>query len=349
MKKKLIYAGIAAVSIIVVFIVFYKTYLNKLQGAGKQANETKQQEPSASKPSTNDTEPYFDEALNINGAKFNLANEGVIYQLIHEMANTKVIAEEKYASIDITPERVEALIKAVNRSNWDDKARLLEMLNRWKNGDFSQAVEEHNYVWAKLGGEVGKATKLKDDNTTKSSVLTKEEVIKLVEKINPYQLKPTMSAKERYDLRQKIYSDIPSVNIANVKNAITSSALQLQGIVSDDRYKELIDKTSSRWEEYESNKLFGVPETLNIVVEYAKYQPLIDDINTVIGLSKEGVKERNVLKIIDANRILQDLARHLIQVPYVGPGEKKVDYGDLHKIYYKASKTLEGSYNLISK
>jgi len=57
-----------------------------------------------------------------------------------------------------------------------------------------------------------------------------------VESIDPYQLKPTMSPKERYDLRTEIYSKIPEDKIHNFSYAIQSSALQLYGIVCDDRY-----------------------------------------------------------------------------------------------------------------
>ena len=40
---------------------------------------------------------------------------------------------------------------------------MLEVLTRWENNDFSQAVEEHNYFWRKLGGTVGKAISLKEE------------------------------------------------------------------------------------------------------------------------------------------------------------------------------------------
>ncbi len=45
-----------------------------------------------------------------------------------------------------------------------------------------------------------------------------------------------MTPKERYDLRTEIYSKIPKDKIYNFSHAIQSSALQLYGIVSDDRY-----------------------------------------------------------------------------------------------------------------
>ena len=39
-----------------------------------------------------------------------------------------------------------------------EKEKYVEILNRWEKGDFSQAVEEHDYMWEQAGGEsAGKA------------------------------------------------------------------------------------------------------------------------------------------------------------------------------------------------
>jgi beta-lactamase regulating signal transducer with metallopeptidase domain len=186
-----------------------------------------------------------------------------------------------------------------------------------------------------------------DDHGNKN-ILSREEIIQLVESIDPYQLKPTMSPKERYDLRTEMYSKIPEDEIGYFSHIILSSALQLYGVVSDDRYIELIDKNHPRWDAYDKNDLFGVVTVLSGIEKYVDYKPLQDDIDAVKKLCKEGLEERNILKIIDANRILQDLSRHLIKVPYRGEGEEKVDYGDIHNLYFKATKTLEGAHNFLS-
>lgn len=186
------------------------------------------------------------------------------------------------------------------------------------------------------------------DNHENKNMLSKEEIIQLVESIDPYQLKPAMTPKERYDLRTEIYSKIPKDKIHNFSHAIQSSALQLYGIVSDDRYIELIDKNHPRWDAYDENNLFGIVTVLSGVEKYVDYKPLQEDIDAVKKLCNEGLKERNILKIIDANRILQDLSRHLIRVPYRGEEEEKVDYGDIHNLYFKATKTLEGAHNFLS-
>lgn len=99
--------------------------------------------------------------LNVSGTVYNLASEEKVYELMHCMANTKIVADAIWGTVDITSDRVDALITAVNKSNWNDKSNLLDILNRWKNKDFSKGVEDHNYIWSKLGGTLGKATNLK--------------------------------------------------------------------------------------------------------------------------------------------------------------------------------------------
>jgi hypothetical protein len=86
------------------------------------------------------------------------------FKKMHEMANTKIVAEDGliWGEIQPTEEEVSSLIQKVTNSNYEDKDKLLEILNRWKSGDFSNCVDEHNFMWKKLGGQVGKASKLRE-------------------------------------------------------------------------------------------------------------------------------------------------------------------------------------------
>lgn len=88
-----------------------------------------------------------------------------IYKKIHEMANTKIVAADGliWGEIEPTEGQIDLLIKEISSSNYDDKEKLLQILHNWKNGDFSNCVKEHNFVWKKLGGDVGKASKLRDE------------------------------------------------------------------------------------------------------------------------------------------------------------------------------------------
>jgi hypothetical protein len=84
---------------------------------------------------------------------------------MHAMANSKIIsADDRYIGIvKIEANKVDELIAITEKSNYSDKDILLDILYRWKNGDFRQCVDDHNYLWDNLGGEVGRAIRLMDD------------------------------------------------------------------------------------------------------------------------------------------------------------------------------------------
>jgi len=88
-------------------------------------------------------------------------DEYKVYDDMHKMANTKVVADAVWGKIDIEEGRVNKLILEVMISEYEDKEKLLFILKDWKNGDFTHCVEDHNYFWSKLDGTVGEATGLK--------------------------------------------------------------------------------------------------------------------------------------------------------------------------------------------
>lgn len=85
-------------------------------------------------------------------------SEAVVYEEIHTMVNSIVIADDVWEKKLITKENIVALIAEINNSKFQDKKELYTILNRWKAGDFTQADSDHNYVWGKVGGTVGRAT-----------------------------------------------------------------------------------------------------------------------------------------------------------------------------------------------
>ena len=87
-----------------------------------------------------------------------------IYDILHRMSNTKIIAADNqvWGKIEITNDYVLSLKSFIEKFDYTDKDYLLEVLNRWENNDFSNAVEEHNYFWKKLGGTIGKAISIKE-------------------------------------------------------------------------------------------------------------------------------------------------------------------------------------------
>ncbi|WP_156857189.1 hypothetical protein [Oceanobacillus sp. AG] len=178
--------------------------------------------------------------------------------------------------------------------------------------------------------------------------LSEDDIVKLVESIDPFKLKPSMTLEERYDLRKEMYENLSNDGIHELSDTITDLSLLLTGTVADDLYKNLINKSDPKWDALEVSNCYYAREKLESITHLVNYQPLLDDLNMVIELCEEGVEHRDILKIVDTHRILYDISNHLFNVPFAGPGEETVNYYGIHDMYFNASTTLEESYNLIS-
>lgn len=85
-----------------------------------------------------------------------------VQSAIHHMSHQKVEAEKKWGAILITEERVKRLYDVVvaNQNEYKYANTYIRILERWLEGDFSQAVSDHNTIWELQDGNVGKATGL---------------------------------------------------------------------------------------------------------------------------------------------------------------------------------------------
>lgn len=167
MRKNYIWASVAVVVTIIIGGVAYAggsilTSNNKVSEVNNK-DAAKAENKSVQQITPNPQNIGEKTMLRIAGVDYNLLEEESVYRLINEMSHTKVEAEVRERYVEITSERIDAIISAVTKSSWHDKDFLLNNLSMWKNNDFSKSVEFHNYVWEKQGGEVGKATSLIKD------------------------------------------------------------------------------------------------------------------------------------------------------------------------------------------
>jgi Family of unknown function (DUF6241) len=91
-----------------------------------------------------------------------------IFSKMHEMSNTLIIARDGqvWGEIPIDEKNIgeiEAMIASDNDLDSKEESRIVETLAAWKKGDFSNGVDEHNYFWDKLGGNIGRAKDLKSE------------------------------------------------------------------------------------------------------------------------------------------------------------------------------------------
>ncbi|WP_313428679.1 DUF6241 domain-containing protein [Siminovitchia terrae] len=107
-------------------------------------------------------EEFIEQTQQIEGISYkvdldeNSTQEEVI-DVMHKMTHQKVRAEQKWGAIPMIPETIHDVYEIVSTSNFDRKEDLLDILERWKNEDFSKADEDHNYIWTYQGGTVGQA------------------------------------------------------------------------------------------------------------------------------------------------------------------------------------------------
>lgn len=93
-----------------------------------------------------------------------------VVNFIHKMSNQIInpVDGKKFGIIQITPQNIEIALKSIENVNNDEaKNYLKEELTKWKNGDFTNAVQVHNYVWHMLDGEIGIASSLDEKEINK--------------------------------------------------------------------------------------------------------------------------------------------------------------------------------------
>jgi uncharacterized protein YbcI len=74
--------------------------------------------------------------------------DNLVQEVMQDMAHQKIVADTKELSIMITPERIDTLIQMVeeNKDKFEHDETYLEILNRWREGDFSIVDYDHNVL-----------------------------------------------------------------------------------------------------------------------------------------------------------------------------------------------------------
>ena len=153
MKKTLLFSSIAIVVIAITVIGYFLWNPNKpasfsnilVDKNGKQVAQISS--PKKAKPTT----------ANANLPINNQSTEEEVIQTMHEMTHQKVKADQKWGAAPLTPKTAETVFTIVENSSFKEKDQLLEIAARWKKGDFSKIVDDHNYFWSLQGGTIGKA------------------------------------------------------------------------------------------------------------------------------------------------------------------------------------------------
>lgn len=93
-----------------------------------------------------------------------------VVNFIHRMSNQIINPADgkKFGVVEITPKNIEVALNSIeNINNEEAREYLNKALTKWKNGNFGNAVEVHNYVWHMLDGQIGIASSLDEKEINK--------------------------------------------------------------------------------------------------------------------------------------------------------------------------------------
>lgn len=85
---------------------------------------------------------------------------------MHQMANGLIIAEdgEIWGTKEVNTSNVQKILaEAKSLENDNDGKVLLRIADEWSKRDFSNIISDHNFIWQKLSGNVGKASEVNQE------------------------------------------------------------------------------------------------------------------------------------------------------------------------------------------
>lgn len=168
LKKVLIIVAVSASVLLLSLYGGYQYLVNKHENENLEMKEK-------AKAAGVTTEEFMEQTQEIDGISYKVdldenATQDEVIDVMHKMTHQKVRAEEKWGAIPMIPETINDVYEVVSKSNFERKEELIEILERWKKGDFSQADEDHNYFWVYQGGTIGKAYGIMSENEEKEFI-----------------------------------------------------------------------------------------------------------------------------------------------------------------------------------
>ncbi len=137
--------------------------------------------PTSNQETTNvdkseETDLSQEQTQEFEGVTFDLglsesSDEREVIAVMHHMTHQKVKAHKKWVSKPMIPDTIEQVYTIISQSNFKRKDELLEIAERWRDGDFSRADKDHNYFWEYQDGTVGKAYGLMSETEERKFII----------------------------------------------------------------------------------------------------------------------------------------------------------------------------------
>lgn len=151
MKKIIGIIAVACIALALIGIGSFQVLESLERGAEKESGETP------------DKETIADSTEKMEGLEFaqtvpDDASEQALLAMMHKMTHQKVIASEKWGLIRMNDDSIAKAKQILLDSDFNSKEGLLDIIEKWENGQFDQVDEDHNYIWNLQGGSIGRAT-----------------------------------------------------------------------------------------------------------------------------------------------------------------------------------------------
>lgn len=170
MLKNIKWELIVGLSVAVIFLSGF-VFMDQISADQSDDEQNTEKEKTEDKAEIN---PFGDSMKQKN------IDDAHIIKYIHAMSHQKVEADKKWGFYEITDKRINWLLDAVdhNKPLLNNTDKYTEILTRWKNDDFSQIDDDHNFVWNLQGGTKGaeKATGILSDEEEKAYINNTPEI-----------------------------------------------------------------------------------------------------------------------------------------------------------------------------
>ncbi|MFI8687514.1 DUF6241 domain-containing protein [Rossellomorea sp. NPDC077527] len=169
MKRKsigIIVCSVLLITAIGVYIAVGNLETNPLNGGGDVS--TSGVETDSTRNISQSENPFYEKVKTP-------LSETLIQQYIHAMSHQKIKAEEKWSFFEITDERIEFLLSQLEVNNYKHEQTYKQILTKWKQGDFSEAVSDHNAIWRIQDGNIGIATDLLSPKEEKAYIESRKK------------------------------------------------------------------------------------------------------------------------------------------------------------------------------
>ncbi|WP_156186991.1 DUF6241 domain-containing protein [Bacillus sp. FJAT-27231] len=147
-------------SIVTIFAVFGGIALTIMSADGPAEKEA-QNKPIQTKEEAKVNDEFLQRQIKVNGESNTelpaliVGNEPQVTEMMHQMTHQKVVADEKWGAIEMTPDNIAALKKHVMENDFKSEAFFLEILDRWESGNFDKVDKDHNALWRAQEGTIG--------------------------------------------------------------------------------------------------------------------------------------------------------------------------------------------------